>query len=45
VASPAKRCCLSLPASPSSETSAMHRAMVAKRTRVWNCDQLADYFR
>ena len=45
--SPAKRCCLglplsvSLPSSPSSESSSLHRSMMAKRTRIYTADQLA----
>lgn len=45
--SPAKRCCLglplsvSLPSSPSSESSSLQRAMMAKRTRILTADQLA----
>ena len=47
VQSPAKRCCLglplsvSLPSSPSSESSSLQRAMMAKRTRIYTADQLA----
>ena len=45
--SPAKRCCLglplsvSLPSSPSSESSSLQRSMMAKRTRIYTADQLA----
>lgn len=45
--SPAKRCCLglplsvSLPSSPSSESSSLQRAVMAKRTRIYTADQLA----
>lgn len=47
VQSPAKRCCLglplsvSLPSSPSSESSSLQRAMMAKRTRIYTAEQLA----
>lgn len=47
IQSPAKRCCLglplsvSLPSSPSSESSSLQRAMMAKRTRIYTADQLA----
>ncbi len=45
--SPAKRCCLglplsvSLPSSPSSDSSSLQSSMMAKRTRIYTADQLA----
>ena len=45
--SPPKRCCLglpvsvSLPSSPCSESSSLHRSMLVKRTKIWSVDHLA----